>query len=177
MSDLSRHAYRSREFIEQAMEQWSSTVFKLAFAQTASRVDAEDVHQEVFIRLFKNASTFNDGEHLKAWLIRVTINCCHDLARSAWRSKVTTVEELEDFACESDTLSLHAMHDLAQALEELSEDMRAAVHLYYYEGYSSEEIAQFMGVTASTIRSRLERARKQLKTQLEGTKNGSREYL
>ena len=177
MSDLSGHIYRSKEFIEQAMDQWSSTVFKLAFAQTASRMDAEDVHQEVFIRLFKNTTAFNDGEHLKAWLIRVTINCCHDLARSAWRSKVTTVEELENFACESDTLSLEAMHDLAKALEELSEDMRAVVHLYYYEGYSSEEIAQLLGVNASTVRSRLERARKQLKALLGGRKNGSHDYL
>ena len=177
MSVPRRHTYRSEEFIKRAMDQWSSTVFKLAFAHTASRVDAEDVHQEVFVRLFKNTSKFNDNEHLKAWLIRVTINCCHDLARSGWRSRVTTVEDLENFACESDTLSLEALHDLAEALEEISEDMRTAVHLYYYEGYSSEEIAQIMGVNPSTVRSRLERARKQLKTLLEGKKNGSHEHL
>jgi len=159
------------------MDLCSSTVFKLAFAQTASRVDAEDVHQEVFIRLLKDTSRFADDEHLKAWLLRVTLNCCRDLARSSWRSKVTTGEDLESFTCENDTRSLEAMHELAQALEKLPNETRAVVHLYYYEGYSSEDIAQIMQINPSTIRSRLERGRKELKMILGGAKNGFQEYL
>ena len=82
MKDNHKDIYRSEEYILQAMKKWGTTVFVLALAQTTSRVDAEDIHQEVFIRLLKNTISFNDDEHLKAWLLRVTINCCHDFAKS-----------------------------------------------------------------------------------------------
>ena len=177
MGDLSRNNYRSEEFITRAMDEWGGSVFRLAFAYTTSRVDAEDIYQEVFIRLFKDATEFRDSEHLKAWLLRVTINCCHDLARSGWRNNVVTVDELESFTGEYDTLSLQAMDDLTAALDKLPKDMRTVIHLYYYEGYTSAEIAQLLEINASTIRTRLERARKELKTLLGGAKYGSNEYL
>ena len=169
-------SYRSEAFVVQAMDQWGSTVFRLAFAQTACWADAEDIHQEVFIRLFKDSTQFKDVEHTKAWLLRVTINCCRDLARSSWQRRVTRVEEFESFVNDIDTLSIEAMVDLAQALERLPEDMRAVIHLYYYEGYSSEEIAECLDVNASTVRTRLERARKKLRTLLGGMGN-DREHL
>ena len=73
MNEVRVPTYCDEQFIMRAMDQWSSSVFKLAFAQTASWVDAEDVHQEVFLRLFKSETEFTDDEHLKAWLFRVTM--------------------------------------------------------------------------------------------------------
>lgn len=169
--------YRDEQFIIQAMDKWSRTVFTLAFAQTASIVDAEDLHQEVFMRLFKSTTDFADDEHLKAWLLRVTINCCRDLVKSGWNAKVTTVERLESFTSENEPRSIEASAntELAQALEQLPIKTRAIVHLYYYEGYSGDEISQIMQINASTVRTRLERARKQLKTLLGGAE--SHEFL
>jgi len=161
----------------QAMDNWGRTVFQLAFAHTASSADAEDVYQEVFIRLLKDTTPFKDDEHLKAWLLRVAINCCHDLSRLGWHRRVTTAEEMEACDYEANTPSLEVMQELAEAMGKLPEDMRVAVHLYYYEGYTSEDIAQMLDTNASTVRTRLERARKQLKTLLGGAGNGSKEYL
>jgi len=155
MGNVVRQEYRSEVFIERAMDLWGSAVFKLAFAQTASKADAEDIYQEVFIRLLKDKTSFNDAEHLKAWLLRVTINSCHDLLRCAGRKKVVSAEEIEEQMGKDDLVSQEAMYDLARALAALPEDMRTVVHLYYYEGYSTEEIAKIMDVAPSTVRSRM----------------------
>ena len=175
MTEMIRQNYRSEIFIKGAMDRWGSAVFKLAFAQTASKADAEDVYQEVFIRLFKDKSFFNDDEHLKAWLLRVTINCCRDLARLKYNRKITNIDDLKEQAAQSSTTTLEVEHDLTRALEALPENMRAAIHLYYYEGYSSEDIARIMDTESSTIRSRLQRAREQLKTLLGGASYGTYE--
>ncbi|MCL1797877.1 MAG: sigma-70 family RNA polymerase sigma factor [Eggerthellaceae bacterium] len=172
-----QQVYRNEAFIADAMDKWGSSVFKLAFAQTTSKADAEDVFQEVFLRLLKNKSSFNGEEHLKAWLLRVTLNCCHDLARSAWKRRVVGVDAVEEPAYEESAISREAMRDLAQALDTLPDDMRAVVHLYYYEGYSTEEIAKITDVEASTIRSRLQRARGRLKSWLGGVGYGTYECV
>jgi RNA polymerase sigma-70 factor (ECF subfamily) len=160
--------YRSEAFLEQAMNLWGSTVYRLAFAQTASQSDAEDIYQEVFLRLLKDKTPFSNPEHLKAWLLRVTINCCHDLARSGWKRRTTPLENRKDEACEDNTDSSGLKQEFAVALREIPENQRAVVHLYYYEGYSTKEIAQILNIESSTVRSRMQRARASLREQLGG---------
>ena len=172
MADENEQGYRSEEFIVSAMSRWGGAVFKLAFAQTTSRADAEDIYQEAFIRLFKDTTQFNDDDHVKAWLLRVTANCCHDLARSGWRRKATVVEQPDLRTDEIEAASTEAMQDLAEALEALSEENRTIVHLFYYEGYSGADIAAILDLNASTVRTRLERARKEMKSFLGGRDNG-----
>ena len=67
-----------------AMADWGDAVYRLALGQTRSKADAEDVYQDVFMRLYGDATEFTSSEHLKAWLLRVTINRCRDLAKSNW---------------------------------------------------------------------------------------------
>lgn len=81
---------RSATFMEQAMSDHGSAVYRLALNQTRSPQDAEDVAQDVFLRLLNDRTNFVDGEHLKAWLLRVTVNRCHELRRSAWKRREPT---------------------------------------------------------------------------------------
>ena len=74
-------------FLEGAMERYGDAVYRLALCRLGSRADAEDVYQDVFLRLLRDTTAFRDGEHLKAWLLRVTLHCCVDLRRSGRRSK------------------------------------------------------------------------------------------
>ena len=73
------------EEVEEAIDRYADTVYRLAYAQTISRADADDVFQEVFLRYVKSRPQFNDEEHRKAWLLRVTVNCAKDIAGSGWR--------------------------------------------------------------------------------------------
>lgn len=140
---------------------YGEMVYRLAYAHTRSRSDADDIFQEVFIRVVRNCPLFEDGEHEKAWLIRVTLNCIKSHWRMAWRRYDAPLDdripyqEPEDYA-------------LDEALRKLSPKYRTAIHLFYYEGYSAEEIAGLYGEKPSTVRTRLTRARKKLRELMEG---------
>ena len=152
--------------MERAMRIWGSTVYRLALNQTQSPHDADDVCQDVFLRLLKDATVFKDDEHLKAWLLCVTINCCRDLHRSAWKRRAELTDAIPD-ATDEDPCGDSAVRalrdsDLGRALGRLPGKMRLIVHLYYYEGYSTEEIARLVHCAPATVRTRLRRARTQL---------------
>ena len=156
---------REDAFLEDAMERYGDAVYRLALCRLGSRADAEDVYQDVFLRLLRDTTAFRDGEHLKAWLLRVTLSRCADLRRSAWFKRTAPMEAAADAAApEPDDQS-----ELWQAIAALPDDQRTAVWLYYVEGYRTEEIAQMAGCSAVTIRTRLHRARKQLRSEMEGS--------
>ena len=132
--------------MERAMRTWGSTVYRLALNQTQSPHDAEDICQDVFLRLLKDATAFKDDEHLKAWLLCVAINRCRDLHRSAWKRRAELTDAVPDAGREdprSDDAA-RALQDseLGRALGRLPDKMRLIVHLHYYEGFSTEEIAR-----------------------------------
>ena len=85
-------------FLEGAMERYGDAVYRLALCRLGSRADAEDVYQDVFLRLLRDTTAFRDGEHLKAWLLRVTLHCCVDLRRSAWWKRTAPLEAAADAA-------------------------------------------------------------------------------
>lgn len=155
---------RSDAFLCDAMERCGDAVYRLALCRLESRADAEDVYQEVFLRLLRDTTAFRDAEHLKAWLLRVTVNCCNDLRRSAWFKRTAPLEAAPDAAVPMDE-----QHDeLWQAVRALPDDLRTVVWLHYVEGYSTDEIAALMGCSPVTVRTRLHRARKKLRLELEG---------
>ena len=125
-------------------------------AQLRNRDDADDTYQDVFLKLIRYAPEFQNDAHKKAWFIRVTINSCKDHLKRASRRDLP-LEEIETGAVDPERLALD------EALGRLSEQARAIIHLYYYEGYTSEEIAALMNTKATTIRSQLHRARAKLK--------------
>lgn len=159
---------RSDAFIRQAMGAWGGSVWRLALAQTGSKEDAEDVYQDVFLRLAQNATEFSSQEHLKAWLLRVAVNRCHDVVRLRSRRPAVPLDSMPFEPADAGPLSPDEVRALWDAVGELSESMRVVIHLYYQEGYSGKEIADLLGLEPSTVRTRLQRARAKLKTSLGG---------
>jgi RNA polymerase sigma factor (sigma-70 family) len=157
---------RSDRFLEQAMEQWGDAVLRLALSQMRHRADAEDVFQDVFLRLMKDQTSFTSDEHLKAWLLRTTLNRCHDLQR---KGRHRAAEPLT--ACEpaEEDAALEALlgSEVWEAVGALPADLRACIHLFYVEGYPTADIARLLGCEPATVRTRLHRARQALRAQLE----------
>lgn len=146
---------------EQLVRAYGDMVYRLAYAQTRSRHDADDVFQEVFLRVVQRRPSFDSEAHEKAWLIRVTLNCLKSHWRAAWRRHDVPLD---------DRIPCPAPEERAldDALRRLSPKARAAVHLFYFEGYTAEEIARMGGEKPSAVRTRLTRARAQLRDLLKG---------
>ena len=139
---------------------------------TAFLEDAVGRWGDTVLRLHQGGKRFRDDEHLKAWLLHVTVNCCNDLHRSPWHRKRATLGD-EDVARLADRPDPNAPEgaadrddELEAALARLTDRQRTAVHLHYYEGYATEEIARITGERPATVRSHLHRARKALKIDL-----------
>lgn len=146
---------------EQLVTVYGNMVYRLAYAQTRSKSDADDIFQEVFLRVVRRTPLFESEAHEKAWLLRVTLNCLSSHWRMAWRRHDTPLDDRIPFPAPEDSA-------LDEALRRLSPKYRAAVHLFYYEGYSAEEIARMTGEKPSAVRTRLTRARAQLRDLLKG---------
>ncbi|MBE6722569.1 MAG: RNA polymerase sigma factor [Ruminococcaceae bacterium] len=152
---------RSEEFLRDTMDGFTKTVYLLALSQVHRSEDAEDICQDVFLRLLQDDTFFSDEEHLKAWLLRVTLNRCRDFFRLAFNRKR---DPLEENRTEKEAPPLE--NDVWESVDSLPPKLRAVVHLHYAEGYSCEEIAGILNCTCTAVNSRLHRARKQLKLEL-----------
>lgn len=155
--------------LRNAMKTYGGTVYRLALCRMQSVPDAEDVYQDVFLRLFGQDTADWDGQHMKAWLIRTTVNRCNDLHRFRLRRPVLSLEEVPDIVG-----SVPEDHrELWAAVSRLPESQRTAIHLHYAEGYSCEELAAMLHLPAATVRSRLHRGRERLRTLLGGMEDES----
>lgn len=160
---------RSEAFLAQAMSAFGDAVYRLALSQTRLKADAEDVYQDVFLRLYNDKTAFASDDHLKAWLLRVTINRCRDLARSSWKRRSVAFDpERDDIAAPIRDEKDAAVWD---AIGQLPEQLRAAVNLHYVEGYSTEEIAGIMQCRPATARTWLFRARSRMRELLAPSKD------
>lgn len=139
------------------------TVYRVALSNCKNSADAQDAVQNTFVKLLKSDIEFKDDEHIKRWLIRVTVNECRNMWRSFWKRNIDYMEEIKI----EPQFETQEKSDLYYAVMGLSLKYRAAVHLYYYEDYSIKEIADILNVKETTIQTRLMRARKILKQQLE----------
>lgn len=148
---------------QQVLECYGDLVLRTAFMMLKNRADAEDAAQDVFLSFIRTKPVFKSAEHQKAWFLRVTLNRCKSILRSAWHQKTQPLEEAfpeQDFT-ERET-------GVMQAVQKLTQNYRTVIYLYYIQGYDTAEIAQILGVSQNTVLSRLARARKQLKGMLEG---------
>lgn len=147
-------------------KKYMDTVFRLAFNYTKSQTEADDVTQEVLIKLYRTDKEFESEEHIKHWIIRVTINECKKAFLSPWKR----IEPIEDYAS---TLSFISPEhsELFYAVMDLPKKYRVPIFLHYYEDYSCEEISSFLRIANATVRTRLRRGREMLKTKLRRGEN------
>ena len=137
---------------------YAQDVFRLALSYLYNSQDAEDVCHSVFLTLVEKDITLYPGSE-KAWLLKCTANACKDQLKSLWKQNR---EELKD------NMVFEDAHDreIWAVVGTLPPKYRAVVHLYYYEGYSQEEIAKILGITRTAVQTRMQRARKQLEKEL-----------
>ena len=152
-------------FLRNAMEAHGAAVYRLALCRLQNTADAEDVYQDVFLRLLGEEAGDWDGEYLKAWLLRTALNRCVDVQRFRLRRPVLPLDQVPELARPVDDEAA----ELWEAVSRLPERERTAVHLHYAEGYRTEEIAAMLGVPGTTVRTWLRRARMRLKGLLGGT--------
>lgn len=150
-----------KQYLEETIEKYSNMVYRLAIARTGNSEEAQDVYQEVFLRLAKKMPEFQSEEHKKAWLIRVTINCSKTILNSSFIKHRTELDENLSFETSE-------RHDIYYAVLKLPIKYKTVVHLYYYENYSIKEISNILRTNENTIKSRLARARKQLEIAIKG---------
>ena len=140
-------------------EEFSDMVYRIAFVRMRQAPDAEDIFQDVFLRLLKHHGKLRSREHAKAWLIRCTLNCCNSHHQSAWQKKTVG---LDAYAGQSDLSYDHIM--LLDAVRALTPEHQEVIHLFYYEGYTNKEIADLLDIKENTVKSRLRRARMELRS-------------
>ena len=148
----------------QIVEKYFDMIYKLALSQTKNREYADDVVQEVFLRYIKNDTDFQSEEHIKAWLIRVTLNCSKSVFTTSWHKKTVPLSEREDMPVFDTT----EKSDVYYAVAELPQKYRAVIHLFYYEDMSVEQVSKYLGANPSTVKSQLSRGRKMLGEKLKG---------
>ena len=150
----------NEQFIQRAKFHMDG-IFRLAFSCLKSKADADDVTQTVLLRLYESGKVFESEDHVKHWLIRVTLNEC----RKHWRSPWSRTEDFTDYA---NTLTFHAPPDreVFDAVMALRPKYRVVIFLHYYEGYKLEEIARLLNLPRGTVGTQLKRAREPLKKSL-----------
>ncbi len=152
---------------DNAIDRYADMVYRLALSQVKNASDADDVFQEVFIRLVSHVNELESWEHVKAWLIKVTINCVKKHYSLFWNKNVSFLEEPEELSDQSDSYVMEE-HPITEAVNSLPAKYRLVVHLFYYEQLSITEIGTITKQKESTVKSQLFRAREMLKESLEG---------
>lgn len=148
------------------VRRYSGMILRLCFTYSLGRADAQDICQNVFLKLLQSDRRFDSEGETRAFIIRITINECKDVLKSGWRRRSVPLDELIErevpFLPEENT-------GVLAAVQRLPVKYREAVYLYYYEGYNAEEIAAMVGAKPAAVRQRLARAREKMRKELEGS--------
>lgn len=151
------------------MEQYGTSLNKLAFTYLKDWTKAEDVVQEVFISCYKNLDEFREEAAYRTWLYRITVNKCIDLTRKKNILDYFSVKELKSYffkkgdSAENEVVKKKDYEELANYVMSLPLKYREVIVLFYYEGLSINEISLITNINVQTIKTRLKRAKDQLK--------------
>ena len=145
-----------------AAERYLDMVYRIALNYFRHPQDAEDAAQEAMLRLWRADTDFEGEEHLRRFLVRVTLNVCRDFSRSPWRKRTVPLE-----SCREPEFSTPERSELYQAVMALPAKYRLPLYLYYFEGYAVAEVGELLGLNPSTVQTRLARARAKLRQELE----------
>lgn len=152
--------------VERYIEMYCGNVISTALCYIKNQSDADDIMQDVFFGLYTYSGSFHDDEHVKAWLIRCTVNRCKNLLRSHWRRNSVPIEAA------SETVHYDSYGDrVFDLIHKIGKNNRIVMYMHYYEGYSVEETAEILGISRNAVSSRLKRGRTQLKKYLDKERN------
>jgi len=159
--------------IEDLVHKYGNEVLRTAYLYVNDMSIAEDVFQEVFIRVSQKLDTFQGGSSIRTWIIRITINLCKDYLKSAYKRKVVPMPEwAEDAMIAEDAtegvLRKEAANTVRAAINKLPGQYRDVVVCVYYQEMSMKEAAKTLKIPEGTVKTRLFRAKERLKDLLEG---------
>lgn len=149
------------EFLEVYSRQ-VDTVYRVCYSFMKNKADTEDLVQETFVKLLSTKKEFENERHERAWLIVTASNLCKDSLRKLWR-KHESIDDFLDLAEEP-----KQEDSILEVILQLAPDYKDAVYMYYYEGYTTAEIAEHLRCPEATVRSRLMRARNKLQSMMGG---------
>lgn len=153
----------AHEEASRLVEAYAPLIMRIGYTYLHSREDAEDICQETLLKLVRRNVPFEDGEHEKAWVVRVAINGCKDLLKSAPRRRDVGLGQA---GCEGATSD--EVPDVLGAVQALPQAYREPIFLHYCEGYKIAEIARLTGKSEHAIAKNLSRGRKMLRETLGG---------
>lgn len=142
-------------------------MYRVAFMQMKGHADAEDVLQEVFVRLLKYQPQFDNSEHEKAWFVRTTINICKDIIKSKWHSATVSIEKVPESEKDYFNLPYVKEDETLWAVLALPEKYKNCLYFFYYEDYSIKEISQILKIPENTVKTNLRRGREMLRDAIE----------
>ncbi len=147
----------AQEF-EYYVSTFSGAVFRTAICYMKNKADADDIMQEVFLKLYTADTYFENDTHAKAWLIKVTANMCRNMLKNPWKKLIQPIEAAENMPAESERES-----GLVDIVMKMKSKNRIVLYMHYFEGYTTREIAEILGIKENAVTSQLYRGRKQLK--------------
>lgn len=158
--------------LETLMRTFGNDVLRTAYMYVKDIHTAEDIFQEVFIKVNKNLHTFQGNSSVKTWLIRITINTCKDYLKSAYHRHTVPMDEFveDNISTEDDFNNIErqeTIQSVKEAVMELPDHYKDVVMCVYFQEMSMEQASQMLEVPVGTIKSRLTRAKEKLKEILE----------
>lgn len=156
----------SIELFEQKYHLYKNLIFHIAFTYVKNKEDCEDIIQEVFIKYMWNRQEFEDDEHEKRWLIKVTVNQCKNFLKLFWNKNKVIMEDFEKLNLSTEN------QDILLEVMSLPRKYKIVIYLHYYEGYKCREIGEILDQKESTIKMRLKKGRELLGIQIEKGKEG-----
>ncbi len=150
----------TQKHISELVDQYGDMILRLAYTYLKNKADAEDVVQDVFMKIIEKNPHFNDKAHEKSWVMKVTVNIFQNKLNLFWKRNRCSIDEVAEIAA-YDTYDTDS--DVLKAVMSLHDKYRIVVYMYYYEGYSTPEISKLIEKSEATVRSLLHRARNKLK--------------
>lgn len=152
---------KTEEEIKELVDKYSSLVFRISYCILCNVYDAEDAVQETFLKYITKAPEFNDEEHRKAWLIRVSANISKNMLMFRVKRETVNIEDVENIGISQND------YETFELIMSLPAKYKVVMTLYYVEGYKSKEIAEIIDISEEAVRKRLQKGRELLKTEFE----------
>lgn len=148
--------------LQRIIDKYAKYIYRIAFTYLRRETDAEDIVQEVLMKYCINEKPYSSETHEKNWIVRVTLNCCHNVRYSAWRKHTVALENNEEIKFETEVQT-----DLFCSVDKLKEKYKTVIQLFYFEDMSIKSISEVLNISEANVKTRLRRARAMLKIDLE----------